>query len=632
MSQLVRRTLIAFASLAALVLLTLGTLAALVSTNTGSRWAVTRVWALAGGPGLEIDVGASAGTLLRGMQARDLQLTLDGNSLRIASLEARWNPFSLLSGTLVLDSLHLQGLDVVWASVPAADAPTLGTDPFAAVLPLPIALSLQQFTLEQATLTLDSQLHQIEHMALTASLDGTALNITDLSLQAAPLHASGSLQADLSGSVSLRSALDWQYAIDLGEGLAQPAGSLTLSGNLGTLGLAHVLHSPLQIDTQGSVVLNLLQGGTGQSLGLTHTFTSQSLAGLTPGSAVALQIRDAEISTNGWFEALQVSGLGALQVQDSQGTVVVSDLALRWNALLTGSALQIDQLSASTATGSLSTTGDLGWNPGLRAALSYTLRETDASRYAALLPEGVLPGDLASTGNIVLNLQNGALGADLVIDSLEGSLNDYPLSGSGTVSYSDAGLTLNTLRLRSGPNTLQLEGEWAATLALRAVLDAPQISALSPLLDGSITAAAQIAGTPTAPQLTLSATGAALRLGETRIARLQGEGRYENGINSLELNASDLQSGALVARSAALRGEGVADSHRLSLVLDSTELQADLAFSGAFAGLTSGETLRWQGTLERGSLDSELGLWRLVQAAALAWSSEQFTLGAHCWE
>ena len=632
MSPLVRRTLIAFASLAALVLLTLGTLAALVSTNAGSRWAVARVWALAGDPGLEIDVGSSAGTLLRGMQARDLQLTLDGNSFRIASLEARWNPFSLLSGTFVLDSLHLQGLLVDWTSAPGPATAPLGTDPFAAVLPLPMALNLQAFTLDQATLTVDGQVQQIEHMALAASLDGTALNITDLSLQAAPLRASGSLQADLSGTVSLRSALDWHYAIDLGEGLAQPAGSLTLNGNLGTLGLAHVLHSPLQVDSQGSIVLNLLRGGTGGSLGLTHTFSSQSLAGLAPGSDVSLQIRDAEISTNGWFDALQISGLGALLVQDSQGTVAMSDLALRWNALLSGSTLQIDQLSASTATGSLSTTGDLEWNSGLRAALTYTLRETDVSRYAALLPEGVLPGELASTGNIVLNVQDGALGVDLVIDSLEGCLNDYPLSGGGAVSYSNAGLSLNALRLRSGPNTLQLEGEWADTLALRAVLEAPQLSALSPLLDGSISAAAQIAGTAAAPQLTLTATGAALRLGETRIARLQGEGRYENGVNTVELNASDLQSGSLAASSVVLRGEGVADSHRLSLVLDSSQLQADLAFSGAFAGLASGETLRWQGALERGSLDSELGLWRLVQPAALAWSAEQFTLGAHCWE
>jgi translocation and assembly module TamB len=42
--------------------------------------------------------------------------------------------------------------------------------------------------------------------------------------------------------------------------------------------------------------------------------------------------------------------------------------------------------------------------------------------------------------------------------------------------------------------------------------------------------------------------------------------------------------------------------------------------------------LRWQGTLERGSLDSELGLWRLVQPTAIAWSASEFTLGAQCWE
>jgi len=118
--------------------------------------------------------GSSAGTLLRGMQARDLQLTLDGNSFRIASLEARWNPFSLLSGTFVLDSLHLQGLLVDWTSAPGPATAPLGTDPFAAVLPLPMALNLMAFTLDQATLTVDGQVQQIEHMALTASLDGCA--------------------------------------------------------------------------------------------------------------------------------------------------------------------------------------------------------------------------------------------------------------------------------------------------------------------------------------------------------------------------------------------------------------------------------------------------------------------------
>jgi translocation and assembly module TamB len=631
-NPLLRRSLWTLATLAMLVLLALGTLAALVSTGAGSRWAVARAWALAGDTGLDVRVGSSAGTLLRGMQASDLQLQLDGNTIHVTSLEARWNPFSLLSGTFVLDSLHLQGLRVDWTSATGPAAAPPGADPFASVLPLPMALRLQAFTLEQATLAVNGQVQQIEQLALSASLDGTQLSIADLQLQAAPLQLNGSLQADLSGNISLRSVLDWQYAMDLGNGLAAPAGSLALSGNLVTLGLSHQLHSPLQVDTQGSPVLNLLQGGTGQRMGLTHTLSSQSLAALLPGSALSLQIRDAEISTNGWLDDLQLSGLGALLVLNSEGAVVLNDLALRWNALLTGTTLQIDQLSASTASGSLSTTGELAWSDGLRAALTYTLRETDASRYAALLPEGVLPGELSSTGNVILSLQDDAMAADLVIDSLEGSLNDYPLSGSGALSYSDAGLSLNALRLRSGPNSLQLDGAWADTLALRASVEAPQLRALSPLLDGSLNASAEIAGTPAAPQLTLSASGAALRLGETRIAQLQGEGRYSNGSNSLVLNASALESGAFTASSLMLRGEGLADSHRLTLLLDSPDLQADIALSGALDGLAADETLHWQGTLERGSLDSELGLWRLVQPTAIAWSASEFTLGAQCWE
>jgi len=628
----VRRALWTFASLAAVLLLTLGMLAAVVSTTSGSRWAIARAWSLAGDPALEIRAGSNTGTLLRGMLVNDLHLTLNGNPVSIDTLEARWNPFSLLSGTFVLDSLRLQGLRVDWTSAPGAAPAPLGEDPLAGLLPLPLALELQTFRLEQALLNMDGGALQIDELAFGARLDGADLSISDLSVHATPLQLSGALQADLSGGISLRGALDWQFATPLGDGIAPLAGSLTLSGNLDTLGIAHVLHAPLLIDSQGSMALNLLRGGTNQHLSLAHTLGSQSLAAFVPAGTVSLQIRDAEISTNGWFDALQISGLTTLIVLDNQGAALVSDLALRWNALLAGSTLQVDQLSASTASGSLSASGDLQWDTGLQAALTYTLRETDARRYAALLPAGLLPGALTSTGSATLSIQESALAGELVIDSLEGSLNDYPLSGGGSIRFGDNGLALNNLRLRSGANSLQLEGDWADTLALRWTLDAPELAALSPLLGGSLSASGAVAGTLSSAQLTLSAEGTALRVGDTQIASLRGEARYENGVNTLRLDALNVQAGSLSADSISLGGEGLTADHRLTLQLDSRDLQADIALTGALSGLGAGETLSWQGAISRSSLDSALGLWRLAQPAALAWSAAQLTLGAHCWE
>ena len=632
MSPLLRRLLLGIALLIGAVLLSLGTLAALVSTSSGSRWAVARVWALAGDAALQVDIDSSSGTLLRGMQVRGLRLSMAGNPVRIDRLEARWNPFSLLGGTFVLDSLQVQGLQVQYSSAAGADTAPLGADPFAALLPLPLGVDLRSLILEQTSITLDGQPNiEIPRLALAASLAGSVLQMRELTLDASPLQVQGFVQADLQGGISLRGTLDWQLAAVLPYDLASPAGRLTLSGTLDTLGLTHVLHSPVQIDTQGSVVLNLLQGTGGQRLDLTHSVGSQSLAALLPANGFSLQLREALINTTGWLDALALDGQGTVQVLNAQGSALFSDLVLRANAVLEGSSMQLEQLSVSTDSGSLSTSGELRWGTGLEAAVTYSLSETDAGRYAALLPAGVLPGPLSSTGSLNVSVVDTVTDARLVIDTLEGRLNDYPLSGSGALSYADNRLAFNALYLRSGNNTLQLDGDWAETLSLRIALEAPDLGTLSPLLSGSFGASAEIAGTAAAPQLTLRSTGTNLRVGQMQIASLQGQARYENGVNTLELRAQTLQAGALQARSVVLQGEGQAAAHRLSLQLDSQELQADIALTGALAGLTAGETLTWQGAVARGRLDSELGLWQLSQPATMSWSDGQGSLGAHCW-
>lgn len=644
--RLLRRLLLTLAVLASVVLLTLATLSALVSTVAGSRWVVARAWALAGDETLDIRIERSEGTLLRGMRAQNLSLSFAGNAVSLANVEARWNPFSLLSGTFVLEQLHLRGLQLDWNSDPNAQSAPLTQNPLDALLPLPIALDLRSFTLEESTLRLDGSPLQIERIAFAARLDGNALSVTDLDLQATPLQLGGSLNADLEGAITLRSALDWHSTMPLIEGLPAPAGSLSLNGDINTLLISHQLHAPLRIDTQGSVILNLLRGSTDQRIALTHTLDNQSLAGLTqlplsqpptglpktPAGINALQIREAEISTNGGLNALQISGLAALIALDADGNQAISDLVLRWNAVLSGSTLQLDQLSASTASGSLSTTGELHWADGFGAALTYSLREQDASRYAALLPTGVLPGSLASTGSVTLSMRDEAIAGELVIDSLEGSLNDYPLSGRGAITFSGSEFSLNALQLRSGPNNLQIDGAWADTLDLRWTLEAPELAALSPLLEGSMQATGEIGGTVEAPQLSFSTQGRDLRVGDTLIGSVLGEARYENGANTVRLEASNIRAGGLTVSTFSLQGNGQPEAHRLTLALDSPDVRVSAALNGSLSGLVAGEALRWEGVLNSGSVNSELGLWRLAQPAPLAYSPPAFAVGAHCWE
>ncbi len=630
MSPLLRRLLLSLAALAGVVLLLLGALAAVISTPAGSRWALGQAQLAAAGIGLQVEVGSQSGTLLRGLQLQDLTLDTGDNHVQVRALQVRWNPFSLLSGTLVLEELRVQGLDLAWNSVPTSTAAPALAPLLAASLPLPIALELDALRLEQAQLSLNGSPLQILQVALNARLEGTDLALEELLLQTPTLRVRGALQAELTGSVALRGALDWQF--DTAATPAPAAGHLVLSGTLDTLGVTHSLHTPLQVETQGSLVLNLASGGGEQTLGLTHTLQTQSLAGLLPVGGTQVSVREAEISTTGWADALQISALGALSVLDANGTMLLDALALNGNALLQGRMLQIDQLSLSTATGNLGGSGELRWEDGVQASLSYVLRETDASRYSALLPAGVLPGELASTGSLTLQQRPEALSGRLVIDSLQGTLNDYPLQGSGEIALDGDDIRVQQLSLRSGPNTLQVDGRWAETLDLQLRLQAPQLGTLSPLLAGRLDATAAIAGTPQAPRLSLQADGSTLRVGSMAIAGLQASAAYAEGRNSITLDARELSSGSISARALSLRGDGETTSHRLQLRLDSPFLQAQLAVEGALSGLTADTTLQWTGRLNSGTLGTELGEWRLDSPAALRWSPADWQLAEHCWQ
>ncbi len=630
MSPLLRRLLLSLAALAGVVLLLLGALAAVISTPAGSRWALGQAQLAAAGAGLQVEVGSQSGTLLRGLQLQNLTLDTGANHAQVRALQVRWNPFSLLSGTLVLEELRVQGLDLAWNSVPTSTAAPALAPLLAASLPLPIALELDALRLEQAQLSLNGSPLQILQVALNARLEGTDLALEELLLQTPTLQVRGALQAELTGSVALRGALDWQF--DTAATPAPAAGHLVLSGTLDTLGVTHSLHTPLQVETQGSLVLNLASGGGEPTLGLTHTLQTQSLAGLLPVGGTQVSVREAEISTTGWADALQISALGALSVLDANGTMLLDALALNGNALLQGRMLQIDQLSLSTATGNLGGSGELRWEDGVQASLSYVLRETDASRYSALLPAGVLPGELASTGSLTLQQRPEALSGRLVIDSLQGTLNDYPLQGSGEIALDGDDIRVQQLSLRSGPNTLQVDGRWAETLDLQLRLQAPQLGTLSPLLAGRLDATAAIAGTPQAPRLSLQADGSTLRVGSMAIAGLQASAAYAEGRNSITLDARELSSGSISARALSLRGDGETTSHRLQLRLDSPFLQAQLAVEGALSGLTADTTLQWTGRLNSGTLGTELGEWRLDSPAALRWSPADWQLAEHCWQ
>lgn len=135
-----------FFSLLAVLIIVLATVSAIVETETGSRWLVTRVAAIVG-----IELRGITGNLRRGLDIESLEYRTDQQFYRAQKLSFRWRPVDLLYGALAIQSLRAES--VVIKPPPAAEKKE-PEKPFSQwpQLRLPVRIYLQQAFIKNITL------------------------------------------------------------------------------------------------------------------------------------------------------------------------------------------------------------------------------------------------------------------------------------------------------------------------------------------------------------------------------------------------------------------------------------------------------------------------------------------------
>lgn len=635
-SRLLRIIVISLTVLLILIVIILTIISTLLSTSKGSEWVVNQLSDMLNNDSQSLSIRATQGTLLWGMTLRDVHYQAAGNSVQARELRSRWNPFTLLAGEFSLDQIQITNLQVIWHSVTDEDTNTVTGDPLANILPLPIGVNLQEFMLRDATIDFDGQKQQIQLLRFSASLHDTQLRLNNLRFEATPIQVNGTAQIELIPAYPLQLDLNWRYSDTIVEGIDGANGRLIVGGDLNTLTVNHDLLSPLILDSQGTVTLDLFANSTNTLLksprfDLQHQIPAQQLPIPVEPDGTIVRVDSAQISTAGWTDSLTISGVAEVATLTQDGEPLLPAVTLTWDTLLVGQALVVDQLSAATATGSLNAAGNVTWQDGLNLAMTYELREQDASAYKALLPPAFAPGALASTGRIELRQVGEAYQGMAAIESLDGELNGYPLSGGGVFSFAEGNYELANVHLNSADNRLEVTGHWADVIDLSWQLQAETLATLSPLLSGSLSAQGNVAGTADEPRITLNADGTDIVYDTVSIDDLTMEGSYSNGDNILTLNAKNIAFGANPDQridSITATASGQPAQHTLELVLNSPLAHAELALAG---GLSESEPGLWEGQLRRGVIRSELGSWRRQQSVPLRLSAAQVVVSEHCW-
>ncbi len=626
--RLLRAVLLLVVGLLLLVLLVLGSVSALLSTERGSRWVLDVGLGFVPEDTVQLRFDSVEGTFLRGLSLTQVQVDLGENRIAADAVQGQWNPFTLLSGEFILDALTVRGLVVDWQG-DADAAPTVDEGPpgdlsatLDGLLPLPVNIRLSQFALEGARITLGDTELDITALRFQAMLQGRDLTLNNLHFDGLDAVVDGQIGVTLSENYALSTALQWRYS-DLASGNAD------INGDLNALSLQHSLTEPLALETTGTLTLgvaDLLNARMGNedlplAIDLTHTLSEPVLPfdGLE-----AYQFADTAITTRGWLDRMVVEGSTGVTTTVLPGPPL--ETALQWRAVYAGELITVESFDATTPSGSVMASGTVDINEPLRISLAVEINEDNPANYLDAFPEMLVVNGITVRAGIDLELAEAGPRGTVTVEQLAAVLNDYPLAGDGVVRFDGPLLEIDDLHLQSDDSELRFTGQFGDTLSGRLAVSAPTLENFYPPLSGALTADVTLDGTLDDLLIDIDAQASSLRYEDIVVERVDIQGETRSGNNQLlTARVAGIEVADQVIEAVTLRLEGQPDAHSISLDVRSELGAVALNAEGA---LDNGG---WQGQLLDSEIQTEFGRLQQVQASNLLLSAERVLLERSCW-
>ncbi|OOV90142.1 translocation/assembly module TamB domain-containing protein [Pseudomonas sp. MF4836] len=678
---------IALLAMVALLLLLVVSVALLVGTQAGSRWALGRV------PGLSVENFAGQ---LAGQWSADHLLWEQGSSrVELVAPKFAWSPSCLLRMTLCIEQLDVEQVSLQFP--PGSDdnsGPISLPD-----LQLPLAIELGQVRVGNLLFNGSEQLKGLQLAAQWTAqglqIDSLQLQRDDLSLNLAGLlHPSGNWPLQASGNLTLPAPGNEPWALALkveGDLLktltlhADSSGYLQgqLSGELQPL----VENLPAQVritadafkasaELPDTLMLNqLLLTGQGD---LKHGYQLQGSASLPAEQGPVALALTGKVDANGaqiaaldltandkqslkltgaldWSEGFSAEGKVAwldfpwhrlYPVIDEPAVAVRTfnaEVSYRDGHYLGNFQGDLDGPAGAFSLGS-PFSGDLTqiFLPEFKLAAGQGKAEghlklqfadgiawDTALQLSAINPAywlAELPGTLAGPLRSQGQLKNEQLKLNADLD-LKGKLRGQPAVLQAKADGQGQQWTLSTLDIRLGDNRINGSGSLQQKLAGQLDIKLPRLGQLWPQLRGQANGRLDLAGTLNAPQGKLDLQGQQLAFVDNRLQNLVVAANLDSAQKArLDLKGSGIQVGDTQLGTLALAGQGDIKNQKLQLDLQGPLLKLALGLDGV---LNQGN---WRGRLASGEIQSGGQDWKLQAPAKLEYLADgKLNFGAHCW-
>lgn len=614
-------------AIVALALLAAGafTVRRLLGTPEGARWLLAAVSRLTPLTITAREVEGSAG---RDLQLRGVRVAWPKGYLDAERLRLRWQPFLLISGTLAVKELSLDGVMIQDNSPPSTAAPDLS---WPTVTGLPARMDGYLDTLRVTKIRYRSRsgpLHDLGDIA-------AALTWHDRTLAVGRLTAK-----NRSGTITGLVAAGFERPLLRADLAAAPTDTasgfrrFTLATRLAPARVPEQMAGPITVTADGGTRPAATLGGevgitrTGFTLkgirlaeaGRRGTVTADGSITLTTGNPVAklqTKLQSLDIAPEAGI-ATAISGTVDLSGtwQEYRGRFNLANTGRGWrNARLaanvtgTGRGMELSSLTGNLLGGRVSGGVTLGWSEGFSLAGSLRGDRLDPKR---LSPQWAGTVNLDMKGNV--RWAGAPLPKGTVQLALrESRLRGYPLAGV-LDAYSDGNdVTVNDLALHGKGVDLSARGTLRERIDFEAAVT--DLGELIPDTRGRLALDGWTRYRYNRFAGGINGTGKELGVGDTTVTALDFTARLADdadGTLAAGARLTGLAAGQFRADAAGLTASGTLPRHTINGELRSGNYSAAASLDGGYADGS------WRGRITGLTARDAVGAWRLTAPAALA--------------
>ena len=597
-----------------------------VATTQGTRWLLTSLAPLSG---ISFSAGKIEGRLIDRLLLTGVRVGLAQQKVEIDSLQLSLNPLPLLTGTLALREVTLQGVRI------QDDAPLDTKKELPAWPRVQGAARFLSAKIARLRVTGISYRRLQETPVTAASLAGSLswensqLSLTEMKLVSPSGNLNGSisagfgrpsLSADLAVSLAQPVAQMDRFSLlirpaDKWLGLGRFVGAVTLAGRTGTRQLLE-LTGEVAMARKAFDLRRLRLTSPGRK-GVLSAKGSLELTGLEPVVKLQVQANGLDLAPE---LNLPTDLSGTLRFagtpESYRGELTIANKAKGWQAAVLSSpfqgnreGLKVAPLTGSIIGGSLSGGVEADWRKGLSLSWAVNGSKLDPARVAPDwkgVANFTAQGQLAFSGKAPLT---GKISGTL----LESRLHGEALTGELLADFAGDNLSIARLVLKGQGFELRASGQLNQRLSLAAQIS--DFSRLIPGSTGTLRSTGWVRLSDGKLSGALSGTGKKLSYAGAQIAAAELTARLEQGSRApLQVSASlrKVAYDHYAADAVTLTADGTLARHTVQATLASGAARARLKLS---AGYQSGA---WKGELTQLAGRDRNGPWQLGAPAAFA--------------